>query len=142
VSRSGPCSIITVQNCTWIPGEDQKEALRSVGACLSLSDGDGNIVVVTIRKKKIGRGRTFFRVIASAMQKLVARSNSLCTGYCGELGALSHPLSAFPFPFSCPDGAVGRGGVIVTPAAVSLASRCHNHMIQTIYRPPFMMAVL
>ena len=54
------------------------------------------------------------------MQKLAARSNALCTGYCDELGALSHLLSAFSFPFSCPEGAVGRGGVIATPAAVLL----------------------
>lgn len=90
---------------------------------------------VRIKKKP------FLRVIASAMQKLVARSNALCTGYCGESGALS-PLSAFSFPFLVPEGAVGRDGVIVTPAAVSLVSRCHNRTVQTIYRPPFIMAVL
>lgn len=63
------------------------------------------------------------------MQKLVVRSNALRTGYCGMLGALSYPLSAFPFPFSCSEGAEGRGGVIVTPAAVSLVSRCQNRTV-------------
>jgi hypothetical protein len=37
------------------------------------------------------------------------------------------------FPFLVPKGAVGRGGVIVTPAAVSLVSRCHNRTEQAIY---------
>jgi hypothetical protein len=96
----------------------------------------------TKNKNKNWRGRTFFRVIASAVQKLAVRSKALCTGYCGELSALSHLLSVFSFPISCPEGAVGRGGVIATPAAVSLVSRCHNRTVETIYRPPLMMAVL
>lgn len=78
-------------------GEDQKEALsrsglaycKLVGWRRQCSRGDKD------EEKKNWRGRTFFRVIASAMQKL---------GYCGELGALSH-LSVFSlFPFLVPKG--------------------------------------
>src|SRR6267154_3520309 len=53
----GPCSIIIVQNCTWIPGEYQKEALgrsglaynKLVGWKRQYNRGD-------IRKKKTGGG--------------------------------------------------------------------------------------